>query len=367
MPSNVIADDCWVGSLSVKVNEKSEHQHQSKVETYKSSYKLDAEGQVMFNTLDGQLNIVSKSISGYWSFTFVRDTGCVHHEGDKQGRLTEGIMSKANIHAAYWKLDTNVHSTVKNVEGCMQDPIQPIKDSEEQADWRFEGIIDPNIGRLMNLCSSVKNNPESGHCNRTSDEISGRMIRSSSEGSEVYEWSAKRVPCKCSAQITDHIGDVKINGNQISGEPGINLSGAIVETGRRSSVTLEFGNATIKIGPNSSVDLTDVCQEEKEKPSVLELIGGSIRSILTRITDPRQPFIYKGPNAHAGVRGTDFILISGDDKTSVMVLDGEVSFWDINKRKTVTVKKNQKSECEKGGLPTDPVSFNPQEIPEWFR
>jgi hypothetical protein len=368
-PLKSLAEDCWVGSLKIKVNEKNEHQHQTKVETYSSFHNVDAEGQVMFNTIDGQLNIVSKNISGYWSSTFVRDTGCVHHEGHTKGILTEGIMSKVKIHVAYWRLDISVQSTVKNIKGCMQNPIQPIKDSEEQPDWRFEGIVDPNIGRLMNLCSSVKSNPELGYCNRTSDEFSGRMIRSSVEGNEVYEWYAKRVPCKCSALITDYIGDVKINGNPISGEGGINLSDAIVQTGSKSSVTIKFGDSTIKVGPNSSVDLTDVCQKEKEKPSVLELIVGSIRSIVAKTVSGGQfmPFIYKGPNAHAGVRGTDFILISGGDKTVVMVLDGEVSFWDINKRKTVKVKKNQKSECEKGGIPTNPVFFNSQEIPEWFR
>jgi len=368
-PLKALAGDCWVGSLKVKVYEKSEHQRQTKVETYKASHNVDAEGQVMFNSGEGQLNIISKNISGNWFSTWFRDTGCVHHEGETKGFLTEGIMSKEKIHASYWKLNKNAQSTIKSIKGCMQDPIPPIKSSEELPDWRFEGIVSPHIGKLMSLCSSVKNNPELGYCNRTSDRFSGRMTRSSVIGNEVYEWYAKKVPCECSAKISDYRGDVKINGNPISGEGGINLSDAIVETGSKSSVTIkfEFGNATLKIGPNSTIDLTDFCQKEKEKPSVLELIGGSIRSIIQRIVGGGGPIIFKGETAVVGVRGTDFILVSGDDKTVVMVLDGEVSFWDVNKRKTVTVKKNQKSECEKGGIPTNPVFFNSQEIPEWFR
>jgi hypothetical protein len=375
-PLKTFADDCWVGSLKVKVHEKIDRQYQTKNETYKGSHNVDAEGQVMFSVEEGQLNITSKNVSGYRSSTFFRDTGCVIHEGQTKGNLIEGIMSKLKIHVAYWKLNTDGQSTTKNIKGCMQDPIPPIKSSEEAPDWRFEGIIDPNIGRLRQLCSSVKKTPELGYCNETPQGFSGRMKRSMpplpdkysrGEGNEVYEWYAKKVPCECSARIVGLTGDVKINGYPISGERDINLSDAIVETGRRSSVTIKFGNATIKVAPNSSIDLTDTCQKE-EKPSVLEVIKGSIRAILMRAgaaLGGRGTFIYKGPNAHAGVRGTDFILISGDDKTVVMVLDGEVSFWDINKRKTVTVKKNQKSECEKGAIPTNPVFFNPQEIPEW--
>lgn len=374
-PLKVLAGDCIVGSLKVKVYEKIDRQYQTKVETYKGSHNVDAEGQVMFSVEEGQLNIISKNINGSWSNVFFRDTGCVIHEGQTKGNLIEGIMSKSKIHAAYWKLNIDGQSTIKNIKGCMQEPIPPLKGSEESPDWRFEGIIDPNIGRLRQLCSSVKRTPELGYCNETPQGFSGRMIRgmpplsdkySRGEGNEVYEWYAKKVPCECSARIVRTTGDVRINGYPISGERDINLSGAIVETGRRSSVTIKFGNATIKLSPNSSVDLTDICQKEKEKPPVLKLIGGSIRAILTRLGG-RGPFIYEASNACTGVRGTDFILISENDKTVVMVLDGEVSFWDINKRKTVTVKKNQKSECEKGGIPTNPVFLNPQEIPEWSK
>lgn len=398
-PLKALAGDCWVGSLKVKVQEKGNHQYQKKNETYKSSHNLDAEGQVMFSVEEGQLNIISKHVSGYLSATFLRETGCVTHKGQTKGNLIEGIMSKSKIHAVYWKLNIDGQSTIKNIKGCMQDPIPPIKGSEEQSDSRFEGIAHPGMGKLESLCSRVKGNPELGYCNESPLGLGfyGRMQRKSLalttgpgerqvgegphfEGTEVYEWYAKKVPCECSARIVGYRGDVKINGYplprygvQIPGEEditlNINLSDAIVETGRKSSIIIQFGNATITLGSNSSVDLTDVCQKDKEKPSapVLELIRGSIRAIIQRVVGQGGEFIYKGTNAVVGVRGTDFIFISGDDKAVVMVRDGEVSFWDINKRKTVTVEKNQKSECEKGGIPTNPVFFNPQEIPEWFK
>lgn len=387
-PLKAFAGDCLVGILKVKKNLKIDRQYQNqKINmTGKISHNVDAKGQVMFGIKEGKLDIISKSISGYSSSKWFGETPCVRHEGDAKGILIEGNMSqkKGGSYTAYWKTDHNGHSTIKGGEGCMQDPIPPIKYTEEEEDYAFEGIVRPGMYKLSSLCSNVKSNPTLGYCNETSQGFYGMMILRplslevspgvegggtgpSVEGNEVYEWYVRKVPCECSARIVGVTGDVKINEYPISGKTDINLSDAIVETGRKSSVTINFGNATIKVGPNSSINLTDVCQK-KEKPSVLEVIKGSIRAIIQRaVTLGQGPkeFIYKGSNAVIGVRGTDFIFISGDDKAVVMVLDGEVSFWDINKRKTVTVEKNQKSECEKGGIPTNPVFFNPQEIPEW--
>ncbi len=387
-PLNALAGDCWVGTLKVKKHLKAVHHYQKRnVETYSGSSSQDAWGHVMFYVEGVKLNIISKNISGSSHSTFSRETSCVHYKGTSTGILTEGEMSQkmGGRHTAYWKTNHKTESIVKNIEGCMQDPIPPIEYQDEIEDYAFEGIAHPGMYKLAGLCSSVKNNPELGYCNEFPQRLGyhGRMARSTTditfgpgerrgggepsvEGNEIYEWYVRKVPCQCTAQIVDLKGDVKINGMQLSGEGKINLSDAIVETGRRSSILIKFGSVTVKLAPNSSVDLKDVCQKEPEKPSVLELIKGSIRAKIQKIVGGGGPFIYKGTNAHAGVRGTDFILISGDDKTVVMVLDGEVSFWDINKRKTVTVKKNQKSECEKGGIPTNPVFFNPQEIPEWL-
>ncbi len=200
-PLKAIAGDCWIGSLRVKVDEKGEYQRQTKVETGRGSHNLHAEGKVVFNVGE-RLNIISKNISGNWSSTWFRDTGCVHHEGETKGILTEGSMNQkwAGKHTAYWKLNINAQSTVKNIKGCMQDPIPPIKGSEEQEDWRFEGIVHPYMGKLSSLCSSVKETPALGYCNETSQGFSGQMTKSTLapgdvQVNEVYEWYAKKVPC----------------------------------------------------------------------------------------------------------------------------------------------------------------------------
>lgn len=67
------------------------------------------------------------------------------------------------------------------------------------------------------------------------------------------------------------------------------------------------------------------------------------------------------------VRGTQFITkVEEGGTTTLTVIDGEVEFSDKQKRKTVLVKKNQKSIVNPGGLPSEPVYINPKMIPRWW-
>lgn len=72
-------------------------------------------------------------------------------------------------------------------------------------------------------------------------------------------------------------------------------------------------------------------------------------------------------NAIVEVSGTNFTMeVSKDGTTTLTVLDGEVEFSDINKKNTVIVKKNQISVVSPGGLPSKPVSIDPNQIPRWW-
>ncbi len=97
--------------------------------------------------------------------------------------------------------------------------------------------------------------------------------------------------------------------------------------------------------------------------SELDLILGEIHSKIKSGSN----YKVQMPQAVCGVRGTQFITkVEKDGTTILTVLDGEVEFSDIQKRKTVLVKKNQKSVCKPGGLPSEPVSIEPNQIPKWW-
>lgn len=375
-PLKVFSDECVVGSLKIRLNENMEYQLTEPNGTHISnSSHVNAEGHVMFYIdKKGRRNIISKSINGESSGESYTDTVCAHHESHSTGTLSEGrLSSKGGIYAVYWKVHTEFNSNYKNTRGCMKQSPESGSYDEEVEELSFEGIIHP-VSKIASLCNFAARNPKLGYCKQTPHGYYGTMMEKGSSSKEgepqvqasiVYEWSLEKVPCECEAQITDYRGDVKINGHHIMGKTRINLRGTTIETGhRRSIVKLELNNGgSIFISSNSTVDLSETCHEEG-KPSVLNLIKGAIFYVLS---GGGHEFRVSTKNAVIGDRGTKFILIAEDDKTVVMVLEGEVSFWDINKRKTVIVKKNQKSICEKGGTPTEPVFFKPQEIPVWIK
>jgi ferric-dicitrate binding protein FerR (iron transport regulator) len=67
------------------------------------------------------------------------------------------------------------------------------------------------------------------------------------------------------------------------------------------------------------------------------------------------------------MRGTQFVTnVDKDRTTTLTVLEGSVEFSDLNKKKTVVVKKNQTSVVKPGGLPSEPVSIDEKRIPIWW-
>lgn len=72
------------------------------------------------------------------------------------------------------------------------------------------------------------------------------------------------------------------------------------------------------------------------------------------------------PQAMCGVRGTEFITKVNGEIATIIVFDGEVEFSDIKKRKTIIVKKGQLSKCQLGGLPTEPVDKESNQVLKWL-
>jgi len=67
------------------------------------------------------------------------------------------------------------------------------------------------------------------------------------------------------------------------------------------------------------------------------------------------------------ISGTSFTIeIIDGGLTIITVLDGEAKISDINSKKTVVLKKNQMSICQQGGLPSDPVDINPNQVFKWW-
>jgi len=125
---------------------------------------------------------------------------------------------------------------------------------------------------------------------------------------------------------------------------------------QREIIVPHVGEVIVR--PNSECKFSD----EDELNQAFGEIMGKIEKL-----PPDYDFKVRSPQAVSSVRGTQFITrVEKDGTTTLTVLGGEVEFSDIQKRKTVLLKKNQKSIVEPGGLPFDPVSIDPNQILRWW-
>jgi len=103
------------------------------------------------------------------------------------------------------------------------------------------------------------------------------------------------------------------------------------------------------------------------KPEISDIEFGEITTKLDKLREEGYDFKVRSPQAGCGARETQFITkVDKDGTTTLTVLDGEVEFSDKQMRKTVLVKKNQKSVVKPGELPSEPVSIDQKIIPKWW-
>lgn len=97
-----------------------------------------------------------------------------------------------------------------------------------------------------------------------------------------------------------------------------------------------------------------------------EQILGELAIILKRLPKTLD-YKIRMPQAVCGVRGTQFITkVEKNSTNTLIVLDGEVEFSDRQKKKTVLVKKNQRSVVKPDGLPSEPIPIDPDKILRWW-
>ncbi len=111
------------------------------------------------------------------------------------------------------------------------------------------------------------------------------------------------------------------------------------------------------------VNTNSECKFKTDK--LLEQFKGKL-FFKVRKLEPQQ-FEIRTPVSIVGMRGTQFVTnVDKDRTTTLTVLEGSVEFSDLNKKKTVVVKKNQTSVVKPGGLPSEPVSIDEKRIPIWW-
>jgi len=133
----------------------------------------------------------------------------------------------------------------------------------------------------------------------------------------------------------------------------------LIKTDRKTHLEITMPSKdVIKVSQNTEV----VIRSE----SLIEVVKGKIHNLIKKLK-PKTKFYIQTPAAIAGVRGTEYVLeVEDDGTTTIIVLDGEVELSDKDNKKTVIVKKNQKSVVKTGDLPPSPEGIDPKNIFKWW-
>lgn len=128
-------------------------------------------------------------------------------------------------------------------------------------------------------------------------------------------------------------------------------------------ITREDSRVKVSLKDASTLDMNENTKIKVESDSEIDLYTGELFNKIK----PGGDYSVRMAQPVSSVRGTQFITrVDKDGTSTLIVLEGEVEFYDKEKNKTVIVRKNQKSVCELEGLPSDPVSINPDQIPRWW-
>lgn len=163
-------------------------------------------------------------------------------------------------------------------------------------------------------------------------------------------------------------GDVKVVRNGEERPLEINealLPGDAIVTGEDGKVELSWSDGTVvKIGENTKIEVVEL----KETESVLKIWWGKLHTTIKKLKRKGKFEIHVPPSGgRVSVRGTEFTLEVAEDGTTILtVLDGAAELSDLAKTKTVVVEQHQTSIVEPGGVPSDPVSIDPDQIDEWW-
>lgn len=142
---------------------------------------------------------------------------------------------------------------------------------------------------------------------------------------------------------------------------GILYNGDRIMTGDKAGAALLFVDGSmLKIQENSEVTIEAQRKGEQQLDTKVDLPLGQVWA---KVTKRNTKFDIETPSSVASVKGTEFLVtVEEDGGSEVAVLEGIVDF--VNEFGKVTVKKNQKSQCEKNTPPEAPKKLTKKDKEE---
>ncbi|MDA3899810.1 MAG: FecR family protein [Spirochaetes bacterium] len=176
-------------------------------------------------------------------------------------------------------------------------------------------------------------------------------------------------PVFAKMQVKFFVGDAQIKefGSDSWKKAAMNQTlsnGDTVKTGSKAYVQIDMDGNIIKVNENTHLAVGQDIDEDKKVAS-LDMTRGTVQLKMDKLRDNSSGFKVNTVSTVCAVRGTEFIVASGYDGTSVLqVQKGRVAL--TGSTKTVLVNANQEATVPYGGDPGEVEDIKISEWNEWI-
>ena len=133
---------------------------------------------------------------------------------------------------------------------------------------------------------------------------------------------------------------------------------AIVSTAGKAKIALEDGSV-VSVGENTRVRIDEYQRGVRNVKARLALVAGALRLFVAKVT-PDGNFEIETETATAAVRGTDWMMETTPEQTSVALLRGRVAVSGRTSQAGATVvlaSPGQGTDVRRGSAPTPPIPW----------
>lgn len=141
-----------------------------------------------------------------------------------------------------------------------------------------------------------------------------------------------------------------------------------IRTGKNSFIELLLNDRTkIFVREVTVVSISELKLRESDPPTRVNMLTGKLRVTLKKTFKDRS-FVLTTPTTVAGVRGTDFGVITSRDETRLVVFEGRVEVANVRKDiiKTFVVEEKEEVSVTHNSPPTEPKAVPEKIIHTWF-
>ncbi|MCX7769706.1 MAG: FecR domain-containing protein [Proteobacteria bacterium] len=175
----------------------------------------------------------------------------------------------------------------------------------------------------------------------------------------TLSWANEYVALISEKSGSVHIRDKK---NVIYGEAkkGSRLAiGSWIKTGNDGWALLTFVDGSkLTIANNSELEITEFLISKKTKKGVFSMMQGKLRASIVKMSQDKVDFKIKSPTAVAGVKGTEFMMMTRGEANVFFGNEGVVEIYgQLEQGKFLTYDTMVQN--TRGLTPTDPVKVEP--------